>query len=151
MIRKLLPGDKADYIRMAKAFYASDAVAADIPEKHIADTFEELMRSEEYAACLVSEENGVLDGYALLAFTWSQEGGGRATWIEELYIEPHARGGGKGSRLLTCILNNYPSMRFRLETEPENTGANRLYKRFGFEELPYSQLVRDRKNVDRNI
>lgn len=35
--------------------------------------------------------------------------------------------------------------RLRLEAEPDNTGAIRLYKRLGFEELPYKQLIKPMK------
>mgnify|MGYP002740687863 FL=1 len=33
--------------------------------------------------------------------------------------------------------------RFRLEVEPDNEGARRLYGRLGYEELPYVQMVRE--------
>ena len=36
-----------------------------------------------------------------------------------------------------------PAARYRLEIEPDNVRAEKLYRRMGFEELPYKQMVRD--------
>jgi len=38
---------------------------------------------------------------------------------------------------------NIPAARYRLETEPENEGARRLYARHGYEEFPYLQMVKE--------
>ena len=38
-----------------------------------------------------------------------------------------------------------PAARYRLEAEPENEGAVRLYHRMGYKELPYMQLVKEKQ------
>ena len=42
-----------------------------------------------------------------------------------------------------CRTNIVPAARYRLEIEPDNTRAEKLYKSAGFEELGYKQLVMD--------
>ena len=80
-------------------------------------------------------------GYALLAKTWSQEAGGLAIWVEELYLRPEARGKGMGTAFFAWLLENRPAARYRLETEPDNVRAKALYRRQGFEFLNYESFI----------
>lgn len=130
---------------MAGEFYHSPAVAHSVPEAYFEKTFEELMHSDVYADCFVAEESGILQGYALIAKTFSQEAGGLCVWIEEMYVFPDARGKGIGTLLFDRIHQEYPrAARFRLEVEEDNVSAIRLYQRLGYEFLEYRQMVRDR-------
>lgn len=146
MIRKLNYTDKEVYLQMAKSFYNSEAVLHPVPEKYFQKTFDELMSSNTYAECFVNEDDssGKINSYALLAKTFSQEAGGLCVWIEEIYVLPEARGNGIGTKLFEHIFNVYKdSARFRLEVEPDNYSAIRLYERLGFECLGYSQMKKE--------
>jgi len=44
---------------------------------------------------------------------------------------------GLGSEFIEYVKNNIPAKRYRLETEPDNFKAQKLYKRHGFEHLEY--------------
>ena len=78
-----------------------------------------------------------------MAKTFSQESGGMVTWIEELFLLKEYRGGGRGTEMVRFIETHFPASRFRLEAEPDNEKAIRLYKRLGYTELPYVQYVKE--------
>ena len=148
VIRDLALRDKEDYIAMAEEFYSSPAVLSPIPRGYIERAFNETVSGSPYAKALVAESGGKAVGYALLALTYSQEAGGRVVWIDEVYVRPEARGLGAGSALIKETLARYPAARCRLELEPDNDGARRLYERLGFNPLPYVQMYRENKKSD---
>lgn len=143
MIRKIEAQDKDFFLTMTKAFYESDAVCYRIPESYRIDTFEELMRSDTYAQGFIFEEEGKPVGYALCAKTWSMEAGGIVLWIDELMILPEYRNRGLTTEFFSYIQETVPAARYRLETEPENEDAVRLYKRMGYEFCPYVQWMKN--------
>ena len=144
MFRKINSEDREKYLEMAQDFYSSPAVLHSIPVSFLEKTFDEMMRSEDYAVGYIIEAEEKTAGYALLAKTFSQEAGGLAVWIEEIYILPEFRGKGLGSAFIEFVKNEIPASRYRLETEPENERAKALYKRHGFRELGYEQFTIDR-------
>lgn len=145
MIRKIKEEDKAAYFEMAKDFYSSDAVYRNVPEDNFAKTFRELMRSDVYTVCYILEHHDTVAGYALLARTFSQEAGGMVLWIEELYVKPEYRCCGLGHEFFAYLHSNLPEglRRIRIEAEDDNKRAISLYRQYGFEDLPYSQLTKD--------
>jgi ribosomal protein S18 acetylase RimI-like enzyme len=145
MIRKIKTEDKLFYLDMAKSFYSSKAVDHNIPEKYIINTFNELMQSDNYAEGYIMEQEGNIAGYALLAKTFSQEAGGITLWIDELYVMPEYRSCGLGHEFFSYLKNNLCDnvKRIRLEVEDSNKKAILLYKEMGFENLPYSQMIKD--------
>ncbi|MEG1743112.1 MAG: GNAT family N-acetyltransferase [Clostridia bacterium] len=142
MIRKITKTDREIFISMASQFYKSEAVLKDIPLKNYEITFDELMRSDVYAECYIFEIDGKTAGYALTAKTFSQEAGGIVVWIDEIFILPEFRSKGLGSEFLNFITkkSGANAARYRLEVEDENTGAIKLYERFKFRPLGYSQM-----------
>lgn len=144
MIRKITNNDRELYCAMASEFYSTDAVLFNIPKKNIEATFEEMMRSEQYAIGYILEHEGETAGYALLAKTFSQEAGGLVIWIEELYVLPAFRSKGLGQEFFRFLeeTNKADIARIRLEVEDENEGAIALYERMGFERLEYSQMIK---------
>lgn len=141
------PEDREAYLELAWAFYHSPAVLHAVPYSYLERTFEEMIRSTDYAeGFLLKDADGHLMGYLLLSKTFSQEVGGKAIWIEELYVAPEYQGQGVGSCALEMLFERYPDCRrFRLEVEPDNQRAAQLYGRLGFEPLAYRQMIRDAK------
>ena len=75
-------------------------------------------------------------GYVLVTFCFSVEFAGRFALIDELFLVPLFRGGGIGSLVLGEVekrVNADGISAMRLEVERSNLGAERLYRRLGFE------------------
>lgn len=134
--------DREDFLEMSREFYDSPAVLHTIPEEHHAAAFEELMRESVYLECYIMECGGKAVGYALLTKTYTREAGGLTIWVDELYLRPDCRGRGAGSAFFAFLDQTHPCARFRLETEPENERAQKLYRRMGYRDLPYLQMIK---------
>ena len=143
--RRITAGDEALYTDLVTEFYATDGVDHPIPASYIARTFAELRRSEDYLVCYVIEQAGEPAGYALLAKTFSQEAGGLALWLEELYLRPAFRGQGIGDEFLTWLQKQWQgkAVRWRLEVVETHERVKALYARHGYEPMPYGQMVLD--------
>ena len=144
LIRKLDARDREAYLSMAKDFYSSPAVLENIPEENITRSFLEFTGGTPFGDAFIFEENGEVIGYGVLAYTYSQEAGGKVVWLEEIYVCPSQRGNGRGSEFIDFVLEKIPAARYRLETEPENEAAARLYIRKGFELFEYVNYRIDR-------
>ncbi len=147
-VRRIRPTDKDEYIKLVTEFYNSDAVLAPVPDTHFDKTFTELMRSSERIVCYVAEEDGKIAGYALIARFFSQEAGGEVAWLDEIYVRDDFRGKGAGTAIINKVFEDFKdAAAFRLEIEPENEGAERLYKRLGFQKLDYEQRIKHNHNI----
>lgn len=140
---RLTPADKAEFMDMSRAFYASEAVLAPIPDAYHEKAFDECLRSDAYLVGYMIRLDGRTAGYGLLNRTWSREAGGCVVWLEELSVLPEFRGQGIGRAFFAFVEKTHPAARYRLETEPENERARRLYGRLGYRPLPYLQMVKD--------
>ncbi len=146
MIRKMAPSDRELYLNMTREFYHSDAVLHPVDESFIQNTFDEMMRSEDYVLGYILEYDGTPAGYAQLSKTFSQEVGGLVVLVEELYVSPQYRSKGLGREFFK-FLEDGPARdarRLRLEVTGSNTRAIALYERMGFTKLDYIQMVKDR-------
>ena len=152
-IRKARETDRTQVIEMSGALYRSGAALHPIPDAQISRTFDVVMGGSPFAALYIAEQDGQTAGYALLAYTYSNEAGGLVVWIEELYIKPQYRGGGFGSQMLSFIEREHAgrAARIRLEVDSSNEGAKRLYIAAGFGTLPYEQMVRDFEEATVNV
>ena len=145
-VRKLALEDRAIYLQMAKEFYASEAVLHPVPEAYFERTFAEMMRSDVYVeGYLLLNEKEEAAGYAVVSKTFSQEVGGMAAWLEEVYVRPEHQGKGIGTAFLTEWEKCHPEIvRQRLEVERDNERAIRLYESLGFSEIAYYQMTKDK-------
>lgn len=146
MVRRIEKGDREDFLALSEQFYASAAVLHPVPAAYHARTFDELMRSREYADGYMLEADGKAVGFGLVAKTWSREAGGMVLWLEELYLLPEYRSRGLGSEFF-AVCERYAAehgyARIRLEVEAENARARALYERLGYALLGYVQMVRE--------
>lgn len=145
VIRAIREEDRAFFIQMADEFYHTPAVHEAIPLEYHVQTFDQLMKGTPFAQAHIIEESGQAVGYALLAFTWSNEGGGMVVWLEEIYIRAESRGHGLGAAYIRFLHREYKGQvtRMRLEVDERNGKAGRFYERQGFKLLPYKEMIRN--------
>jgi ribosomal-protein-alanine N-acetyltransferase len=94
-------------------------------------TFRGLLRRTD-AELIVAEANGVLVGYAACWFVIDQGELGNVAVARDWRCR------GIGARLVDCVLERATARGARelfLEVRPSNTTAQRLYERFGFENV----------------
>lgn len=142
MIRKMKPEDKDIFFSMTEMFYNSDAVLHPVPQIHHIDTFNEIMRSDEYINGYIFEYNGKPAGYAITAKSYSHEAGGIVLWIDELFVLSEYRSNGLGREFFNLLKKTLDDsiVRLRLEVESENVLAINFYKKLGFTDLEYNQM-----------
>jgi ribosomal protein S18 acetylase RimI-like enzyme len=76
-------------------------------------------------------------GYAVLTFGYSLEFHGRDAFVDEIYLRADYRGLGIGKRalqFLTEVCDAEGVDALHLEVERENTSAQTVYRKFGFED-----------------
>ena len=129
-------------IEMMRVFYSSDAVYTNGSEQIFTSDVENCINDSPYLEGYVFEDEARLVGYGMLAKSFSTEFGKRCIWIEDIYVIPEYRSQGIGTRFLKEVEHKYPDCLLRLEAEAENTTALRVYKKCGFSELPYIELVK---------
>lgn len=127
-------------LSLMKEFYNSSAVLHSVPEANMQYTLQHY--DSPYIDLLVIVHEEQVAGYVQLSLTHSTEAGGLVVLIEEVYVSPQFQGKGLGTMALKYILDKYQhASRFYLEVCASNTGAISLYKRLGFERLPYEQYI----------
>ncbi len=139
-VRKMQKEDKEDIILMMKTFYSSDAVFTNGSEEIFNNDFENCVNNSPYLEGYVFYNEKEIQGYAMIAKSFSTEFGKACYWIEDLYIKPEYRGFGIGTEFFSYIEKLYPDVIFRLEVEKENERAVHVYKKCGFTSLPYVEM-----------
>lgn len=144
-IRDIREEDRESFFRMEKEFYGGEACMHTVPEENFEATLQECLRSQDYSRVLMLEDESGIVGFLVLAFTFSNEAGGKVVWLEELYFDEKARGKGYGREVFAWVEETYKdARRFRLEATNANKRAIALYERLGYEELDYYQMIKDR-------
>lgn len=140
MIRKMTAADKSSVLEMMRVFYASEAVLSNGSEEIFEQDFENCINDSPYLEGFVVEDAGEIQGYTMIAKSYSTEFGKMCIWIEDLYLKEPYRDSGIGSRVLQFIMDRFPACIFRLEVEEENQRAIATYKKNGFAVLPYMEM-----------
>lgn len=81
----------AEYENLVDCVYAT--------EKDISD----ILFEKQQAEALIAELNGQAVGYALYFYNYSTFMAKRGIYLEDLYIQPHARGLGLGKELIKAV------------------------------------------------
>lgn len=141
-IRAMTLEDKAAVLEMMRVFYASEAVFTNGSEEIFLNDVKQCVNDNPYLEGYVFEASGQIQGYAMVAKSFSTEFGKPCIWIEDIYFKKEYRGLGLGSRFLEYIGQKYTDCICRLEVEAENENAVRVYKKCGFQVLPYMEMKR---------
>lgn len=139
-IRKMTEKDRPCVLEMMRTFYASPAVLSNGSEEIFCNDIDACVGDSPYLEGYIMEDGGQVQGYAMVAKSYSTEFGKPCIWIEDLYVKESFRGSGLGSQVLQYIVQQYPGSIFRLEVEEENARAIAVYKKNGFEILPYMEM-----------
>lgn len=139
-IRKIKIEDISEVMEMMKVFYNSPAVYSNGSEEIFLKDIECCINDSPYLEGYIFEEEQKIQGYAMVAKSFSTEFGKPCIWIEDLYIKEEYRGMGIGRKFIDYIKRRNVNAIFRLEVEEENEGAVRLYKSCGFDFLPYMEM-----------
>ena len=143
IIRKMKDSDRVTVIEMMRVFYASEAVLTNGSEEIFYADIDECVGDSPYAEGYVFETSGDIIGYGMLAKSYSTEYGKRCIWIEDLYLKEKYRGLGIGSVFFKFVCEKYPNSLLRLEVEEENERAIQVYRKNGFDALPYMEMKKE--------
>ena len=139
-IRNMKEEDRSAVLEMMRVFYSSPAVLSNGSEEIFKADVDNCVSGSPYLEGYMFDAEGNILGYGMLAKSFSTEFGKRCIWIEDLYIKEEYRGLGIGSAFFKLVEEKYPDSIFRLEVEEENERAISVYKKNGFEILPYMEM-----------
>ena len=142
-IRDMEEQDKENVLAMMRVFYASPAVLSNGSEEIFKSDIENCLHNRQYLEGYVFENAKGIQGYGMIAKSFSTEFGKRCIWIEDLYVKEDCRGEGIGSEFLNFIAEKYAGCILRLEVEEENQRAIKVYQKCGFSPLPYMEMKKD--------
>ena len=137
------PKYKEEVINMMNVFYSSEAVYTNGSIEIFHNDFQSCISDNPYIEGYIFENENKIAGYAMIAKSFSTEFGKQCIWIEDLYIKENYRGKKIGSYFFEFIQLQYKDVLFRLEVEDENIPAISLYKKSGFEVLPYKEMMKN--------
>ena len=140
MIRKMVRDDKNTVIDMMRVFYASPAVLSNGSDAIFEADVENCVNDSPYLEGFIFEDDNEIQGYGMIAKSFSTEFGKPCIWIEDLYLKPEYRGAGMGTMFFEYLKQTYTDAIFRLEVEEENERAIHVYKKNGFDVLPYMEM-----------
>ena len=142
-IRFIEERDRQQLLEMMRVFYASEAVFTNGSDDIFNADIDNCINENPYIEGYVFEGDSGIQGYAMLAKSFSTEFGKACTWIEDIYVKDEYRGFGIGSNFLNFIECKYPCSLFRLEVEAENERAVSIYKKCGYDILPYMEMKKE--------
>lgn len=129
-----------EVFQMMKVFYSSPAVSTNGSDEIFMSDIQNCLNDNPFLEGYVFAEQEKIMGYAMAAKSFSTEFGKPCVWIEDIYIKPDYRGKGIGSQFLDYIEQKYRDSILRLEVEEDNTAAVHVYKKSGFDVLPYMEM-----------
>ena len=139
-IRQMNKDDKCSVIEMMITFYSSPAVLSNGSEEIFLNDVENCVNDNPYLEGYIIECNENIQGYAMVAKSFSTEFGKICIWIEDIYIKENYRGLGIATEFFRLLEEKYYDCIFRLEAEEGNERAIRVYRKNGFEVLPYLEM-----------
>lgn len=142
--RKIRTEDTRAVLEMMRIFYDSPAVSHDVPEETLRRNVEVCVSDNPLLEGVVFWEQGQIAGYAMFVYSFATEFGGVCVWLEDIYVKREYRGRGIGTQFLAYAKEQYQekAMLLKLEVERSNTEAVKVYKKCGFEELPYIEMIK---------
>lgn len=137
------PRDKTQLEEMIFSLYNEDPEGEPISLPKINDTINALTKFTEKGSIVIFEEQGIVVGYSILIFYWSNEYGGDIISIDELYVKPEYRGKRYGTNFMSYLTDVYKNKAkgFMLEVTPSNNRSYKYYQRLGFIESENKHML----------
>ena len=125
-IEEMLP-----LIRAYCEFYGSEP-----NDEGLRAMFRTLITEPSQGAVFIARDDGRAVGFAALDWKWSSLKAARIGYLEDLFVDPEARGRGIGDALIEicaerCRELRMPAMQW--QTAPDNLRAQQVYNRTGAE------------------
>ena len=128
--------------QMMRTFYASPAVHTNGSDEIFWNDIQACISDDPFLEGFVFCQENAVVGYAMIAKSFSTEFGRRCIWIEDIYLQPQARGQGTAGQFFAFLEARYPGAILRLEAEEENEFAVRAYRKAGFDVMPYLEMFK---------
>ena len=128
--------------QMMRSFYASPAVLTNGSDEIFLNDIQACISDDPFLEGFVFCREQEVVGYAMIAKSFSTEFGRRCIWIEDIYLQPQARGQGTAGQFFAFLEARYPGTILRLEAEEENEFALRAYRKAGFDVMPYLEMFK---------
>ena len=131
--REATPADEAAVIELLTAQLSDHSISP--PRATLAAGVARLVSTAELGRILVAERDGAVVGVAVISWVFTLEHGGRAAWLDELFVLPAHREGGIGAGLLRAVRERAKAggaVAMDLEVEGGHERVESLYERDGF-------------------
>src|SRR3954466_9282467 len=131
VIRSILPGDQPAWQRLWRAY--CDFYETELPDAVTQRTWARILDPDSAVMCILAELDGEVVGFANCVVhenTWETQ---PVCYLEDLYVDPAARGHGIGKELIEWLRNAMRAegwARLYWATHKDNAGARKLYDRF---------------------
>ena len=142
-IRKFEESDRTELLKMMEVFYSSEAVSTNGSKEIFNKDFDACVGDNPFLEGFMLIVADKIAGYAVLAKSFSTEFGKNCIWLEDLYLKPNYRGMGIISNFIKFVDKNYPQTLLKLEVEEDNFHAVHVYKKSGFQALPYVVMKKE--------
>jgi ribosomal protein S18 acetylase RimI-like enzyme len=133
-LRPALPDDEDGILALMREFYLHERLVLDEPAARRA--LAALLAAPSLGRVWFVEGGGAPAGYMVVTLGFSLEFAGKFALLDELYVREGFRGGGVGARAVeeaAAACAAWGVRALRLEVAWQNDGAQRLYRRLGFD------------------
>jgi GNAT superfamily N-acetyltransferase len=143
-IRAARPSDELRLLRLVKAYYDYDSLA--YSERPVQSALLLLLRDNRLGRVWVVETGRALREYAVLAYSFDLELGGREDIVTDLFVTARLRNKGYGKQLLSVIgsfCKRAAIYEIEVVVTRQNRAARGFYKALGFRDRRRSVLSLD--------
>ena len=135
--------DYNDLEDMIFALYDEDPEGLPITGNKIIKTADESVSHPEKVRIIMIRSGGKNIGYGIIAFSWSNEYGGDAVVIDELFVRKEYRNQQAATSFIKHIIETYKNaVLFEVETTPSNMDVLRIYEKSGFAVSANTHMIR---------
>lgn len=142
-IRRASASDIPALSQLIAAYWAFEGMSA-FDAQAVGSAMQRLLGSPSLGAGWIAVDDERPAGYLLAVYLFSLEHLGLTAEIDELYVDPAARGGGIGARLLATAESEFARLgctNVSLQLARDNDVARRFYRRAGHAERDRYELL----------